>query len=75
VVEHARATGSELMIVPGRGVVLPADAPQSADELALCLALVAARVPEGAPLVHLGAGAENALLNWDAEKYRQKLAR
>jgi rhamnose utilization protein RhaD (predicted bifunctional aldolase and dehydrogenase) len=75
VVEAARAAGSKLMIVPGRGVVLPADAPRSADELALCLALVAARVPEGTPLVHLGAEAENALLNWGAEKYRQKLAR
>ena len=74
-VEAARAAGSKLMIVPGRGVVLPADAPRSADELARCLALIVARVPEGAPLVHLGTEAENALLNWDAEKYRQKLAR
>ncbi len=71
----ARAAGSKLMIVPGRGVVLPVEAPSSADELALCLALVAARVPAGAPLVHLDTEAVNALLNWDAEKYRQALAR
>ena len=74
-VEAARAAGSKLMIVPGRGVVLPVEAPRSADELALCLALVAARIPEGTPLVYLGTEAEDALLNWDAEKYRQKLAR
>jgi rhamnose utilization protein RhaD (predicted bifunctional aldolase and dehydrogenase) len=74
-VHAALASGSKLMIVPGLGVFLPDAAPQSADELALCLALVLARVPEGAPLVHLGAEAEDALLNWDAEKYRQKLAR
>jgi len=74
-VEAARAAGSKLMIVPGRGVALPVDAPRSADELALCLALVTARVPEGTPLVYLGTEAEDALLNWDAEKYRQELAR
>jgi rhamnose utilization protein RhaD (predicted bifunctional aldolase and dehydrogenase) len=74
-IEAARGAGSKLMIVPGRGVVLPADAPSSADELALCLALVLARVPEGVPLVHLDTEAVNALLNWDAEKYRQALAR
>jgi rhamnose utilization protein RhaD (predicted bifunctional aldolase and dehydrogenase) len=74
-VEAARAAGSALMIVPGQGVLLPAEAPRSADELALCLALVLARVPEDASLVYLTAEAENALLNWDAEKYRQALAR
>ena len=63
-VKAARAGGSKLMIVPGRGVVLPAAAPRSADEMALCLALVVARVPEEAPLVHLGSAAENELLNW-----------
>jgi rhamnose utilization protein RhaD (predicted bifunctional aldolase and dehydrogenase) len=74
-VAAVRASGSKLMIVPGQGVLLPADAPRSADELALCLALVLARLPEGARLVYLGAEAENALLDWDAEKYRQELAR
>jgi rhamnose utilization protein RhaD (predicted bifunctional aldolase and dehydrogenase) len=74
-IEVARAAGSKLMIVPGRGVLLPADAPRSADELALCLALVLSRVPEGAPLVQLDTEAVDALLNWDAEQYRQRLAR
>jgi rhamnose utilization protein RhaD (predicted bifunctional aldolase and dehydrogenase) len=71
----ARARGSKLFILPGEGVLLEADAGRSAEELALCLALVVERIPEDAPVRHLTAEDEAALMNWDAEKYRQALAR
>lgn len=71
----AAALGSKLVVVPGAGLLLPAEAPVSADELALCLALVLERVPPAAPLRYLAPEAEAELLDWDAEKYRQALAR
>ena len=73
--DTARTLGQKLLLVPGLGALLPSDAPEAADELALCLALVLERVPPGVPLTELGAAAEAALLGWDAEKYRQGLAR
>ncbi len=75
---EAAAPGAEdprqLTLVPDIGAFLPESAGPSADELALCLALVLERVPEDAVLVPLEAAAEAALMNWDAEKYRQSLA-
>lgn len=77
----AARTGTEdgsfarLTLLEGQGAFLPADAGPSADELALCLALVLERVPQEAALVRLTPGAEAALLDWDAEKYRQALQR
>lgn len=71
----AAALGQKLLLVPGLGALLPSDAIEAADELALCLALVLERVPPGVPLTELGTAAEAALLGWDAEKYRQGLAR
>jgi rhamnose utilization protein RhaD (predicted bifunctional aldolase and dehydrogenase) len=73
-VRTARELGSKLLIVPERGLFVPGDASESADELALCLALVLSRVPPGASLIRLDRAAEDALLDWDAEKYRQSLA-
>lgn len=67
--------GQQLILVPDGGAYLPADAPPAADELALCLALVLARVPDGAELLSFTADQEAALMGWDAEKYRQALAR
>ena len=72
---EAAERGSKLYEVPGAGVLLPPDATCSADELALCLALVLERVPHDARLRHLTAEHEAELLDWDAEKYRQSLAR
>jgi len=66
--------GSKLVLVPGAGALLTDDTTASADELALCLALVMERVPEGAPLRYLLPDDEAELLDWDAEKYRQALA-
>ncbi len=75
VVAEAAEQGAKLFIVPGAGVLLPPDATRSADELALCLALVLERVPQDARLRYLTAEHEAELLDWDAEKYRQSLAR
>ncbi len=72
---ETRRPGQSLVLEPGAGAYLPADAPPAADELALCLALVLARVPEGAELLRFTAAQEAALLGWDAEQYRQSLAR
>ena len=67
-------SASKLLLVPGHGAFLAADAGASADELALCLALVLERVPADAALRYLTAADEAELLDWDAEKYRQSLA-
>jgi rhamnose utilization protein RhaD (predicted bifunctional aldolase and dehydrogenase) len=74
-VAAGRARASKLFVLPGHGVLVPTDAIPSADELALCLALVLARVPDDAPLRWLTPEHEAELLDWDAEKYRQALAR
>ena len=74
-VAAATARGCKLLALPGRGVMLAPGTGQSADELALCLALVLERVPADARLRYLGPEQEAALLDWDAEKYRQELAK
>ena len=66
---------SRLFLAPGIGAFLPEDAGASADELARCLALVLERVPPDAALRYLTAADEAALLDWDAEHYRQAQAR
>ncbi len=64
-----------LMLVPGAGALLPQSALPSAHALARCLADVTARLRPGDPLHYLNPSDEMALLNWDAEKYRQALAK
>jgi hypothetical protein len=39
-----------------------------------CLADVAARIPPGAPIAALCAADVDALIDWDAERYRQAMA-
>lgn len=70
----AARRGSKLFLQPGVGAKLAAATTASADELALCLALVLERVPEDARLRYLTQQDEAELLDWDAEKYRQSLA-
>lgn len=71
---EAARRGSKLFLRPGAGAMLAAATTASADELALCLALVLERVPEDATLRYLSSKDEAELLDWDAEKYRQSLA-
>ncbi|WP_421927831.1 class II aldolase/adducin family protein [Neoaquamicrobium sediminum] len=63
------------IVFPGIGVLMRQDATPSADAMARCLADVAARIPPGAPLRVLTAEEHLQLTDWDAEKYRQELAR
>ena len=64
-----------LLLLPGAGVLLPRDATPSVRALARCLADVTARLGSGDPLRYLQPADELALLNWDAEKYRQAMAK
>jgi rhamnose utilization protein RhaD (predicted bifunctional aldolase and dehydrogenase) len=73
-VAAATERGGKLFLVPGAGALLAAGTTASADELALCLALVLDRLPPDARLRYLTAADEAELLDWDAEKYRQALA-
>lgn len=68
-------SASLLTLVPGVGALLPRGAPLDAQELAACLGAVVSRIPAGARLDILAAEEETELLQWDAETYRQELAR
>ncbi len=74
----ARATAEpqqKLVVFPGRGVAMPADASPAMQAMARCLGDVAQRLDPEAALTRLTAEDEAELLNWDAEKYRQTLDR
>ena len=43
--------------------------------MARCLADVAARIPEEAPIRVLTGAEEQELMNWEAEAYRQSIGR
>lgn len=62
-------------LVPGAGVLVRRDAGPPALAMLRCLADVAARIPEDAPLVALTGDDESALLGWEAEAYRKTLQR
>jgi rhamnose utilization protein RhaD (predicted bifunctional aldolase and dehydrogenase) len=63
----------KLIAVPGEGVLLPRDATPAIHAMARCLADVAMRLAADDPLRTLTREDELALVNWDAEKYRQSL--
>jgi rhamnose utilization protein RhaD (predicted bifunctional aldolase and dehydrogenase) len=63
------------IVFPGAGVLMRADVPPNGDAMARCLADVAARIPADAPLRVLTVEEHLQLTDWDAEKYRQELAR
>jgi rhamnose utilization protein RhaD (predicted bifunctional aldolase and dehydrogenase) len=75
----ARRTGlagrpePKLIAVPGEGVLLPRDAAPAIHAMARCLADVAVRLAADDPIRVLTREDELALVNWDAEKYRQSL--
>jgi rhamnose utilization protein RhaD (predicted bifunctional aldolase and dehydrogenase) len=64
-----------MMALPGLGVVLHHSASKNAHAMARCLADVAARIPEGAPIRVLTSAEEQELMNWEAETYRQSVGR
>jgi len=63
----------KLVVVPGQGVLLPGDATPAMHAMARCLGDVAVRLNEADPVRVLTLEEELALVNWDAEKYRQSL--
>lgn len=62
------------LLVPGAGVIMRVDIQPGAEAILICLALVAERLPAGAKISYLPPAEEQALLDWDAEKYRKALA-
>jgi rhamnose utilization protein RhaD (predicted bifunctional aldolase and dehydrogenase) len=64
-----------MIALPGLGVVLHHSASKNAHAMARCLADVAARIPEEAPIRALTSVEEQALMNWEAETYRQSIGR
>lgn len=77
--EDANAVSARLghqpaaILFPDRGVLMRQDTSPAADAMARCLADVTRRIPADATLRYLTPDENAALLNWDAEKYRQKL--
>ncbi len=63
----------KLVVVPEKGVLLPGDATPAIHAMARCLADVARRLKPEDPVRTLTLEEELALVNWDAEKYRQAL--
>jgi len=75
-VAEAEAQGAPppvALLVPGAGAIIRQDASAGAEAMLVCLGLVVARIPEGAKLRYLPGNEEQALLNWDAERYRQQM--
>ncbi|MBZ9674348.1 class II aldolase/adducin family protein [Mesorhizobium sp. ES1-1] len=61
------------ILFPGFGVLMRGDTSPGADAMQRCLADVTARIDVHAKLNYLTPAENDELINWDAEKYRQKL--
>ncbi|TDL79634.1 class II aldolase [Palleronia sediminis] len=61
-------------LVEGRGIALSPDATPTQRAMLRCLSDVLRRLPPDWEPEAIGAAAEAALLDWDAEKYRQAMA-
>jgi rhamnose utilization protein RhaD (predicted bifunctional aldolase and dehydrogenase) len=72
---HAGLPAPALLLAPGQGALLRDDLAPEAVALAECLGEVLARLPAGSAVSYIGAEEEQALLGWDAEKYRRNLQR
>jgi rhamnose utilization protein RhaD (predicted bifunctional aldolase and dehydrogenase) len=64
-----------MMALPGLGVFLHRSTSKNAEAMAQCLADVAARIPDDAPIRVLTGAEEQELMNWEAETYRQAIGR
>lgn len=67
--------GAPYVIVPGTGVIVRRDITANAEAMLGCWAALAGRIDRTEPIVTLREEAVRELLGWDAEKYRQALAR
>jgi rhamnose utilization protein RhaD (predicted bifunctional aldolase and dehydrogenase) len=65
----------KLVLAPGEGAFVLRDSAEAVDPMVRCLADVTARLTPDDPIAPLTADDEDALLNWDAEHYRQSLTR
>ncbi|MGB3315899.1 MAG: hypothetical protein WBB85_15955, partial [Albidovulum sp.] len=74
--ERAAATvpSRKLILFPGRGAAVPEDGPAALHPIARTLGDVLLRIPPGIDVRPLPDAEVAALLDWDAEKYRQALA-
>ncbi len=68
------AAAPPAILVPGVGIQIRRTATPTQRAMVRCLSDVLRRVPDDWTLEPIGRDAEAALLNWDAEKYRQSLA-
>jgi rhamnose utilization protein RhaD (predicted bifunctional aldolase and dehydrogenase) len=64
-----------MIALPGLGVVLHRLISKNAEAMVRCLADVAARIPDEAPIRALTGPEEQELMNWEAETYRQSVGR
>lgn len=64
-----------LILVPGKGALIRKGLPPAAEAVAGCLGDVLARLRRDEPVRPLTAAQVDEIANWDAEKYRQSLAR
>jgi rhamnose utilization protein RhaD (predicted bifunctional aldolase and dehydrogenase) len=74
--DHAAVSGRPapvVILVPGKGAAIRNDANAAAHAMLSCLVLVASRLPLRAQVKYLPPKAEQALLDWDAERYRQQM--
>ncbi|MDJ0630543.1 MAG: class II aldolase/adducin family protein [Rhodobacter sp.] len=68
------ADAPPVIVVPGVGIQIRTTATTAQRAMLRCLSDVLRRVPGDWSLQPIGPAAEAELLNWDAEKYRQRLA-
>jgi rhamnose utilization protein RhaD (predicted bifunctional aldolase and dehydrogenase) len=66
-------SGTALVAIPGKGVLIRKDAKPAVEPMGRCLADIMRRVEADDPLIALDSEAIARLVNWDAEKYRQGL--
>lgn len=70
---HANIPAPVSILFPGLGVVMREDASPGQEAMAQCLSDVCLRIPEREAVNHLSRADNHALLNWEAEHYRQTL--
>ncbi|WP_108482184.1 class II aldolase/adducin family protein [Oceaniglobus ichthyenteri] len=72
--QSASDPSTPVILIKGEGILIRSDATPSQRAMLRCLGDVLCRVPADWQIEPIGTEAEAALLNWDAEKYRQALA-